>query len=187
MSKRGISTWRYSCYSNCHSQLVLLILMFDVFLMCVSCDISDLYFYSDVQFIIISFLAFPPEVRLFDYHYPPWTTVLGYCIGVSSFICVPAYMVYHLLNARGTFKQVLYISTTINVMCSFLFKASFSSYSILLLHMLSWHLFLHWHISNDRDCLCSLPFHALSVSNLCCEHMSGDQDQRSKEEAQARD
>lgn len=58
------------------------------------------------QFIIISFLAFPPDVKLFDYHYPPWTTVLGYCIGVSSFICVPIYMVYHLLNAKGTFKQV---------------------------------------------------------------------------------
>uniref|UniRef100_A0A8C7JI84 Solute carrier family 6 member 4a n=1 Tax=Oncorhynchus kisutch TaxID=8019 RepID=A0A8C7JI84_ONCKI len=57
-------------------------------------------------FIIVSFLAFPPEVKLFDYIYPPWTTVLGYCIGVSSFICVPAYMVYHLLTAKGTFKQV---------------------------------------------------------------------------------
>uniref|UniRef100_A0A8C7UNS0 Transporter n=1 Tax=Oncorhynchus mykiss TaxID=8022 RepID=A0A8C7UNS0_ONCMY len=57
-------------------------------------------------FIIVSFLAFPPEVKLFDYVYPPWTTVLGYCIGVSSFICVPAYMVYHLLTAKGTFKQV---------------------------------------------------------------------------------
>uniref|UniRef100_A0A8C9YU20 Transporter n=1 Tax=Sander lucioperca TaxID=283035 RepID=A0A8C9YU20_SANLU len=57
-------------------------------------------------FIVISFLAFPPEVKLFQYHFPPWTTVLGYCIGVSSFICVPAYMVYHLLNAKGTFKQV---------------------------------------------------------------------------------
>eukprot|EP00063_Salmo_salar_P042870 XP_014017705.1 PREDICTED: sodium-dependent serotonin transporter [Salmo salar] len=58
-------------------------------------------------FIIVSFLAFPPEVKLFDYIYPPWTTVLGYCIGVSSFICVPAYMVYHLLTAKGTFKQRL--------------------------------------------------------------------------------
>ncbi|CAB1347675.1 unnamed protein product, partial [Coregonus sp. 'balchen'] len=58
-------------------------------------------------FIIISFLAFPPEVKLFDYIYPPWTTVLGYCIGVSSFICVPAYMVYHLLTTKGTFKQRL--------------------------------------------------------------------------------
>lgn len=63
-------------------------------------------------FIIISFLAFPPDVKLFDYHYPPWTTVLGYCIGVSSFICVPVYMVYHLLNAKGTFKQRLLKSIT---------------------------------------------------------------------------
>uniref|UniRef100_A0A7N8YJN7 Transporter n=1 Tax=Mastacembelus armatus TaxID=205130 RepID=A0A7N8YJN7_9TELE len=49
---------------------------------------------------------------LFNYHYPPWTTVLGYCIGVSSFICVPVYMVYHLLSARGTFKQRLLKSIT---------------------------------------------------------------------------
>lgn len=63
-------------------------------------------------FIIISFLAFPPVVKLFDYHYPPWTTVLGYCIGVSSFICVPIYMVYHLLSAKGTFKQRLLKSIT---------------------------------------------------------------------------
>lgn len=59
-----------------------------------------------LQFIIISFLAFPPEIRLFSYQYPPWTTVLGYCIGVSSFICVPTYMIYCLLVTKGTFKQV---------------------------------------------------------------------------------
>lgn len=65
------------------------------------------FFSAHVQFIIISFLAFPPEVKLFHYEYSQWTTVLGYCIGVSSFICVPAYMVYHLLTTKGTFKQVL--------------------------------------------------------------------------------
>uniref|UniRef100_A0A673JB76 Sodium-dependent serotonin transporter-like n=1 Tax=Sinocyclocheilus rhinocerous TaxID=307959 RepID=A0A673JB76_9TELE len=63
-------------------------------------------------FIIGSFLAFPPEVRLFDYLYPFWTTVLGYCIGVSSFICVPSYMVYHLVTTKGTFKQRLLKSIT---------------------------------------------------------------------------
>uniref|UniRef100_A0A673B703 Transporter n=1 Tax=Sphaeramia orbicularis TaxID=375764 RepID=A0A673B703_9TELE len=57
-------------------------------------------------FLLVSFLAFPPEVKLFHYQYPQWTTVLGYCIGVSSFVCVPAYMIYHLLNAKGTFRQV---------------------------------------------------------------------------------
>ncbi|XP_072557373.1 solute carrier family 6 member 4a [Paramormyrops kingsleyae] len=63
-------------------------------------------------FIIGSFLAFPPEVKLFHYLYPAWTTVLGYCIGVSSFICVPSYMVYHLLITPGPFKQRLLKSIT---------------------------------------------------------------------------
>ncbi|KAM6932256.1 solute carrier family 6 member 4a [Lycodopsis pacificus] len=63
-------------------------------------------------FIIISFLAYPPEIRLFNYDFPPWTTVLGYCIGVSSFICVPVYMVYYLLSAKGTFNQRLLKSIT---------------------------------------------------------------------------
>ncbi|KAJ8391430.1 hypothetical protein AAFF_G00089040 [Aldrovandia affinis] len=63
-------------------------------------------------FIIVSFLVFPPEVKLFDYSYPPWTSVLGYCIGVSSFICVPFYMVYHFLSTPGTFKQRLSKSIT---------------------------------------------------------------------------
>ncbi|XP_063061861.1 solute carrier family 6 member 4a isoform X2 [Engraulis encrasicolus] len=58
-------------------------------------------------FIIYNFLRYPPDVSLFDYKYPFWTTVLGYCIGVSSFICVPAYMVYSLITTKGTFKQRL--------------------------------------------------------------------------------
>uniref|UniRef100_A0AAR2K8R5 Transporter n=1 Tax=Pygocentrus nattereri TaxID=42514 RepID=A0AAR2K8R5_PYGNA len=60
-------------------------------------------------FLLVSLSITPHSrgtVRLFDYVYPFWTTVLGYCIGVSSFICVPSYMVYHLLTTKGTFKQV---------------------------------------------------------------------------------
>ncbi|KAJ8401653.1 hypothetical protein AAFF_G00376240 [Aldrovandia affinis] len=69
-------------------------------------------FCNDLQFIIGSFLAFPPEVKLFNYLYPPWTTVVGYCIGVSSLICVPSYMVYYLITTPGTFKQRLLKSIT---------------------------------------------------------------------------
>ncbi|KAG7484875.1 hypothetical protein MATL_G00054480 [Megalops atlanticus] len=67
---------------------------------------------SFLLFIIGSFLAFPPEVKLFDYLYPPWTTVIGYCIGVSSLICVPSYMVYYLISTPGTFRQRLLKSIT---------------------------------------------------------------------------
>ncbi|MBN3291975.1 SC6A4 protein, partial [Polypterus senegalus] len=63
-------------------------------------------------FIIVSFVIYPPNVKLFDYDYPPWTTVLGYCIGVSSFICVPAYMLYIIAVTPGTLKQRLLKSIT---------------------------------------------------------------------------
>ncbi|KAK1157516.1 sodium-dependent serotonin transporter-like isoform X2 [Acipenser oxyrinchus oxyrinchus] len=63
-------------------------------------------------FIICSFLVFPPQLKLFHYDYPPWSTVLGYCIGISSFICVPAYMVYLLVVTPGTLKQRLLKSIT---------------------------------------------------------------------------
>ncbi|XP_069471354.1 sodium-dependent serotonin transporter [Ambystoma mexicanum] len=63
-------------------------------------------------FIICSFLSSPPELKLFDYTYPFWTTILGYSIGTSSFICIPAYMVYRLLSTPGTLKQRIMKSIT---------------------------------------------------------------------------
>ncbi|ETE59609.1 Sodium-dependent serotonin transporter, partial [Ophiophagus hannah] len=60
---------------------------------------------SSLDFILCSFVASPPEIRLFDYNYPYWTMVLGYCIGTSSFICIPAYMVYRLARTPGTLKE----------------------------------------------------------------------------------
>ncbi|XP_040194503.1 sodium-dependent serotonin transporter [Rana temporaria] len=56
-------------------------------------------------FIICSFLSSPPELRLFNYSYPGWSVVLGYCIGTSSFICVPVYMVYRIASTPGSLKE----------------------------------------------------------------------------------
>ncbi|XP_077167415.1 sodium-dependent serotonin transporter isoform X2 [Paroedura picta] len=63
-------------------------------------------------FIIISFLSSPMELRLFDYTYPRWTIVMGYGIGASSFICIPAYMVYRLAATPGTLKERILKSIT---------------------------------------------------------------------------
>nr|XP_028563203.1 sodium-dependent serotonin transporter isoform X2 [Podarcis muralis] len=63
-------------------------------------------------FIICSFMSSPPELRLFDYTYPYWTVVLGYCIGTSSFICIPTYMVYRLATTPGTLKERILKSIT---------------------------------------------------------------------------
>ncbi|XP_067866537.1 solute carrier family 6 member 4a isoform X1 [Heterodontus francisci] len=63
-------------------------------------------------FIIASFLSAPLELKLFNYTYPYWTAVVGYCIGTSSFICVPSYMVYKIIITPGTFKQRILRSIT---------------------------------------------------------------------------
>ncbi|XP_040497025.1 sodium-dependent serotonin transporter isoform X3 [Ursus maritimus] len=56
-------------------------------------------------FIICSFLTSPPQLRLFHYDYPPWSAVLGYCVGTSSFVCIPAYIAYRLIVTPGTFRE----------------------------------------------------------------------------------
>ncbi|VCW69489.1 unnamed protein product [Gulo gulo] len=56
-------------------------------------------------FIICSFLMSPPQLRLFQYNYPQWSIILGYCIGTSSFICIPTYIAYRLIVTPGTFKE----------------------------------------------------------------------------------
>ncbi|XP_067864349.1 solute carrier family 6 member 4a [Heptranchias perlo] len=63
-------------------------------------------------FIIASFLSTPLELKLFNYTYPYWTAVVGYCIGTSSFICVLSYMVYKIIITPGTFKQRILRSIT---------------------------------------------------------------------------
>ncbi|XP_030041558.1 sodium-dependent serotonin transporter [Microcaecilia unicolor] len=63
-------------------------------------------------FIICSFMSSPPELRLFEYDYPYWTTILGYSIGTSSFICIPAYMIFRLLSTPGSLKERILKSIT---------------------------------------------------------------------------
>uniref|UniRef100_A0A8D2IBB2 Transporter n=1 Tax=Urocitellus parryii TaxID=9999 RepID=A0A8D2IBB2_UROPR len=63
-------------------------------------------------FIICSFLMSPPQLRLFQYNYPHWSVILGYCIGTSSFICIPTYITYRLIITPGTFKERIIKSIT---------------------------------------------------------------------------
>uniref|UniRef100_A0A674HCJ8 Sodium-dependent serotonin transporter n=1 Tax=Taeniopygia guttata TaxID=59729 RepID=A0A674HCJ8_TAEGU len=63
-------------------------------------------------FVTCSFLSNPPELKLFDYYYPYWTTVVGYCIGTSSIIFIPIYMVYRLVITPGTLKERILKSIT---------------------------------------------------------------------------
>ncbi|XP_036994737.2 sodium-dependent serotonin transporter-like [Artibeus jamaicensis] len=63
-------------------------------------------------FILCSFLINPPKLQLFEYTYPYWTVILGYCIGTSSFICIPTYIMYWLVVTPGTLKERIIKSIT---------------------------------------------------------------------------
>ncbi|KAM5322315.1 LOW QUALITY PROTEIN: sodium-dependent serotonin transporter-like [Glossophaga mutica] len=58
-------------------------------------------------FIVCSFLMSLPKLQLFKYTYPYWSVVLGYCIGASSFICIPTYIMYRLVVTPGTLKECI--------------------------------------------------------------------------------
>ncbi|XP_036906808.1 sodium-dependent serotonin transporter-like [Sturnira hondurensis] len=65
-----------------------------------------------LMFIICSFLVSPPQLQLFEYTYPYWSVILGYCIGASSFICIPTYIIYRLVITPGTLKERIIKSIT---------------------------------------------------------------------------
>ncbi|XP_015746375.1 sodium-dependent serotonin transporter-like [Python bivittatus] len=62
---------------------------------------------ATLAFILISSLLDQPPLVLFDYKYPAWSIQLGHLIGMSSFLCIPAYMVYKLVWTPGSLKQRL--------------------------------------------------------------------------------
>lgn len=41
-----------------------------------------------------------------DYVYPWWGEVIGWCLALSSMLCIPVSLLYKLFRAKGTFKEV---------------------------------------------------------------------------------
>ena len=41
-----------------------------------------------------------------DYVYPAWAEVIGWCLTMSSILCVPGFMIYWFGQTKGTFKEV---------------------------------------------------------------------------------
>ncbi len=48
------------------------------------------------------------------YVYPWWGEVIGWCLALSSMLCIPISLLYKLSGAKGTFKEVCTISTDSN-------------------------------------------------------------------------
>uniref|UniRef100_UPI00358EA940 sodium- and chloride-dependent taurine transporter-like n=1 Tax=Myxine glutinosa TaxID=7769 RepID=UPI00358EA940 len=56
---------------------------------------------------IYSLVKFKPLVYNKVYEYPPWAQTLGWCMALSSMLCVPVYALLHLLLAEGSFHMRL--------------------------------------------------------------------------------
>lgn len=41
-----------------------------------------------------------------EYVYPWWGEVIGWCLALSSMLCIPTTILYKLFRARGTFREV---------------------------------------------------------------------------------
>lgn len=41
-----------------------------------------------------------------EYVYPWWGEVIGWCLALSSMLCIPVSFLYRLCRAKGTFKEV---------------------------------------------------------------------------------
>uniref|UniRef100_A0A671QKY2 Transporter n=1 Tax=Sinocyclocheilus anshuiensis TaxID=1608454 RepID=A0A671QKY2_9TELE len=48
------------------------------------------------------------------YVYPWWGEVIGWCLALSSMLCIPVSLLYKLAGAKGTFREVCTISTYSN-------------------------------------------------------------------------
>jgi hypothetical protein len=50
-----------------------------------------------------------------DYIYPLWAELLGWCLALSSMLCIPIYVVYRLLKSpQNNFKKVNYLNFFLN-------------------------------------------------------------------------
>lgn len=58
---------------------------------------------------IFSLVTYKPVTYSKNYEYPGWAILIGWCMALSSMLCVPIYFFYQLAVTPGTLRQVLYI------------------------------------------------------------------------------
>ncbi|PRD31552.1 UNVERIFIED_CONTAM: Creatine transporter [Trichonephila clavipes] len=61
---------------------------------------------------IFSLITYKPVTYNKDYEYPGWAIFIGWCMALSSMLCVPVYFIYQILITPGTMRQRWKILTT---------------------------------------------------------------------------
>lgn len=55
-----------------------------------------------VQFILIFTVIQYKPITYNDYVYPDWSLIIGFCMALSSVICIPGYALYKITVSDGT-------------------------------------------------------------------------------------
>ncbi|MGH0168274.1 UNVERIFIED_CONTAM: hypothetical protein FKN15_054512 [Acipenser sinensis] len=58
-------------------------------------------------FVVVASIVKMETLTYDDYTFPPWASLIGWGITMSSMLFVPAYAIYKFLTVRGTFKERL--------------------------------------------------------------------------------
>ncbi|MGH0125235.1 UNVERIFIED_CONTAM: hypothetical protein FKN15_051669 [Acipenser sinensis] len=57
------------------------------------------------EFVVVASIVKMETLTYDDYTFPPWASLIGWGITMSSMLFVPAYAIYKFLTVRGTFKE----------------------------------------------------------------------------------
>jgi hypothetical protein len=56
--------------------------------------------------MVFGFIQYNP-LEVDGYVYPRWANIAGWCVALSSIICLPGLAVYNLIITKGTLSQVI--------------------------------------------------------------------------------
>lgn len=57
---------------------------------------------------LFSLVNYKPVTYNKTYEYPSWAVFIGWCMALSSMLCIPVYFVYQLLVTPGNLRQVIF-------------------------------------------------------------------------------
>ena len=94
---QGIFQFHLVNYRDDYSNVIINIVM----LYC------SLLFYVRQGIFLFHLVNYKPLTYNNVYVYPWWGEVIGWCLALSSMLCIPVSVLYKLFRAKGNFKQVL--------------------------------------------------------------------------------
>jgi len=62
--------------------------------------------FFSAQSVLLFYLAMYVPLEVGSYAYPTWANAVGWLMCMSSFVCVPIYIMYSVIMQRGSLKEV---------------------------------------------------------------------------------